>query len=82
MGIEYTPSKLSTSNWSLITLIKRANCTVCMVALLPEPWKASRVGLTGPLDVEPFGGSLGVMYVAFCCCCCCCAMAGRCTGYA
>jgi hypothetical protein len=27
-----------------------ANCTVCTVLLLPEPWKARRVGLTLPLD--------------------------------
>jgi len=42
----YAPSMLSTSNSDLITLISRANCTVCTVELLPEPWKARSVGLT------------------------------------
>jgi hypothetical protein len=37
---------------------------VWTVALLPDPWKASKVGFTGPL-FEPIGGSLGVRYVAF-----------------
>jgi hypothetical protein len=46
--------------------IRRASCTVWTVALLPEPWKARRVGFM-LLYGEPFGGSLRVMYVGFCC---------------
>jgi hypothetical protein len=60
----YVPSKLSISKYGLISRVSRANCTVCTVALLPEPWKASRVGLTGPL-FDLLGASPGVRYVGF-----------------
>ena len=36
---------------------------MCMVALLPEPWKARSVGLMVELEEVPTGGVLGVMYV-------------------
>jgi hypothetical protein len=58
------PWRLSISKCGLRKRVRRASWTVCTVALLPEPWKASKVGLTGPL-FEPLGGSLGVRYVAF-----------------
>lgn len=45
-GNSAIPSKLSTSNSDFIILISRANCTVCTVELLPEPWKARSVGFT------------------------------------
>lgn len=49
----------------LITRISRASCTVCIVALLPEPWNASRVGFVVFPDVAPGGGVPGVIYVEF-----------------
>jgi hypothetical protein len=61
---EAVPCKLSISKYGLRKRDNRANCTVCTVALLPEPWNASKVGFTGPV-FEPLGGSLGVRYVAF-----------------
>lgn len=57
------PSRLSTLKYGLINRISRASCTVCMVALLPEPWKARSVGLMVELEEVPTGGVLGVMYV-------------------
>lgn len=62
------PSRLSTSKWSLITLISLASWIVCTVALLPEPWKASSVGFTGPPMPASLGAMLGVMYVLFSVC--------------
>jgi hypothetical protein len=61
-GGERVPCRLSISKWGFRNRDKRANCTVCTVALLPEPWNASIVGFTGPV-FERFGASLGVMYV-------------------
>lgn len=61
----YLPSRLSTSKCPLITLINLANWTVCTVALLPEPWKASNVGFISRSKPEARGAMPGVMYVLF-----------------
>lgn len=55
------PCMLSISKYGLSPLINRASCTVCTVALLPEPWKARSVGLM--VAPEWCEGGLGVMNV-------------------
>lgn len=46
------------SKCSFNTRFRRASCTVWIVALLPEPWKARSVGLTGPPELAISGGSV------------------------
>jgi hypothetical protein len=58
----YIPSRLSTSKCGLSKRIRRASWTVCTVPLLPEPWKARRVGFMG-LGDEGCACSAVVMYV-------------------
>lgn len=49
---------------SFRTRLRRASCTVWIVALLPEPWKARMVGLTGSAGWDIFAG--GVLRVRCC----------------
>jgi hypothetical protein len=43
-GGERVPWRDSIWKWSFRTRVRRASWTVWIVALLPEPWKARRVG--------------------------------------
>ena len=50
--------------YGLTTLISLDSCTLWIIALLPEPWKARSVGLTEPPAPEE---ALDVMNVKSCC---------------
>ena len=56
------PCILSTSKCGRRKRINRASWTVCTVALLPEPWKARRVGFTVPGE-EDWGVLIEDMFV-------------------
>ena len=65
------PSKDSMLKWGFRRRPRRASWTVWTVALLPEPWKARRVGLTGAgdamvpgeLESEVRGGGFVCLFV-------------------
>lgn len=57
-GRTHSPSRLSIVQYGFSTRFRRANCTVWIVALLPEPWKARRVGLTLSCGGESAVGSV------------------------
>lgn len=49
-------SRLSTVKWSFKMRFRRASCTVWIVALLPEPWKAISVGFVELPVLDMLGG--------------------------